>query len=153
MFELTYWFVRYVFDILILYHVFQIQEGDSDSNNTLEQLYVQLGSRAKLECRAAQNPELQNFPPPITYSWSKLRGQGRRTGISRHTSRQGVNNYIGCNKYRFELVNVTHFIPKSRKQKSFFIFCMIGHVDSRESKSRGCWNVCLHCQQFIGTIC
>ena len=109
MFELTYWFVRYVFDILILYHVFQIQEGDSDSNNTLEQLYVQLGSRAKLECRAAQNPELQNFPPPITYSWSKLRGQGRRTGISRHTSRQGVNNYIGCNKYRFELVNYTFY--------------------------------------------
>ena len=119
MFELTYWCVRYVFDLLISYHVFLIQEGDSDSNNTLEQLYVQLGSRAKLECRATQNPELQNFPPPITYSWSKLRGQGRRTGISRHTSRQGVNNYMVAIDTDS---NLTHFIPKSRKQKSFLSF-------------------------------
>jgi hypothetical protein len=63
---------------------------DPNSNKTLEQVYVQLGSRARLECGAAQNPATQELPPPITYSWSKLRGHGRRAGISRHTSRQGV---------------------------------------------------------------
>ena len=63
---------------------------DPNANNSLEQVHVQLGSRARLECRAAKNPATQDFLPPITYSWSKLRGQGRRTGISRHTSRQGV---------------------------------------------------------------
>ena len=126
MFKLTYRCVRYVFDLLISYHVFLIQEGGSDSNNTLEQLYVQLGSRAKLECRAAQNPELQNFPPPITYSWSKLRGQGRRTGISRHTSRQGVNNYIVAMNID---LNFKHLF-QNLKNKNAFNFCTIGHVDS-----------------------
>ena len=68
-----------------------ITAEDPNSNNTLEQVYVQLGSRARLECLAARNPATQTLPPPITYSWSKLRGQGRRTGISRHTSIQGVS--------------------------------------------------------------
>ena len=76
------------------FHIFsKFAAEDPNSNNTLEQVYVQLGSRARLECRAAKNPATQDFLPPITYSWSKLLGQGRRTGISRHTSRQGVGTY------------------------------------------------------------
>ena len=83
--------------ILIFQTFFYIETDDPNANNTLEQVHVQLGARARLECRAAKNPATKDFLPPITYSWSKLRGQGRRTGISRHTSRQGVYDIEASN--------------------------------------------------------